>query len=216
MSASAATTLPETLTVPAFTRTALFGSGFSQINLLTNPFNDFNPSLGNLTSISATINMGSFVWTVNTFGSNINTDSVHVSLLTDTPPTLNFLTGINPSPSVSALGSVTEDLSLPANQLNAPTTAFASLLDDFKGTGTTQLEINFDDNAAGGNSPVNTISSANGFSGTITYTYDPVATPLPAALSLFATGLGVIGLLAWLRTRMVGRHLTETGATIQN
>jgi hypothetical protein len=50
------------------------------------------------------------------------------------------------------------------------------------------------------------------------------ATPIPGALSLFATGLGVIGLLAWLRSHAalwvpgrgtVGRHLTETGTTIQ-
>ena len=32
-------------------------------------------------------------------------------------------------------------------------------------------------------------------------TYDAAATPAPAALPLFSTGLGALGLLGWLRRR---------------
>jgi hypothetical protein len=35
-----------------------------------------------------------------------------------------------------------------------------------------------------------------------------IATPLPAALPLFATGLGALGLLGWRRKRRVARQLT--------
>jgi hypothetical protein len=62
------------------------------------------------------------------------------------------------------------------------------------------------------------VSSTNGGTGnSATASIDgvPSITPLPAALSLFATGLGAIVLLLWLRPRMVGRHLMETGTTIQ-
>jgi hypothetical protein len=41
---------------------------------------------------------------------------------------------------------------------------------------------------------------SNGSSDTV-LTLTPVATPLPATLPLFATGLGVLGLLAWRRKR---------------
>jgi hypothetical protein len=37
--------------------------------------------------------------------------------------------------------------------------------------------------------------------GTVVYNFNPVATPLPAALPLFATGLGGLGLLGWRRKR---------------
>jgi len=56
----------------------------------------------------------------------------------------------------------------------------------------------------------------------LTLVYDYV--PIPTALSLFATGLGLMGLLVWLRSHaalwvpgrgMVGNHLMETGVTIQ-
>jgi len=64
------------------------------------------------------------------------------------------------------------------------------------------------------------VSSTNGGIGSSSGTANidvvsSFATPLPAALSLFATGIAALGLLVWFKTRMVGRHLTETGATIQ-
>jgi hypothetical protein len=39
------------------------------------------------------------------------------------------------------------------------------------------------------------------FSGNLSFTVDPVATPLPGALPLYATGLGLIALLTWRRRR---------------
>jgi len=44
-------------------------------------------------------------------------------------------------------------------------------------------------------------SAAGSFEGTITAGDPPSATPLPAALPLFATGLGALGLLGWRRKR---------------
>jgi hypothetical protein len=41
---------------------------------------------------------------------------------------------------------------------------------------------------------------SNGSSNTV-LTLTPVATPLPAALPLFATGLGALGLLGWRRKK---------------
>jgi hypothetical protein len=36
--------------------------------------------------------------------------------------------------------------------------------------------------------------------------FDPMATPLPAALPLFATGLGAMGLFGWRRLRLFQRY----------
>src|SRR5262245_26918594 len=52
-----------------------------------------------------------------------------------------------------------------------------------------------------------TFSDSDSFSlgGSLTVTTSPVVTPLPAALPLYATGLGVIGLLAWRKRRRAAR-----------
>ena len=45
------------------------------------------------------------------------------------------------------------------------------------------------------------LASVGNMPGTWTVAVTDTATPLPAALPLFATGLGVLGLLGWCRRR---------------
>jgi hypothetical protein len=84
-------------------------------------------------------------------------------------------------------------ISLPFNLSLDPNTVDLSFLE---GTGTTLLALVFD-----ASSGLATVSSTGGFTGSITYNFTPAATPLPAALPLFATGLGGLGLLGWHRKR---------------
>lgn len=69
-----------------------------------------------------------------------------------------------------------------------------ALLAQYIGLGTTALEASV--------SKYNATDAVyvNG-NAVITYTYTPATTPLPAALPLFATGLGMFGLFAWRRKK---------------
>ena len=69
---------------------------------------------------------------------------------------------------------------------------------EFTGSGSQSFDLILTELANGGTPDG---FEASGLSGTITYNFTPVATPLPAALPLFATGLGGLGLLGWRRKR---------------
>jgi hypothetical protein len=60
--------------------------------------------------------------------------------------------------------------------------------------------------------PTTFLSASNGFSPGTWSVSDPppFATPVPAALPLFASGLGGVGLFGWLRKRRRGRSAAQT------
>ena len=73
-------------------------------------------------------------------------------------------------------------------------------------TGTSKL-YTFDVDASGSSTALDFMGynvPSNTFLSEVSVTPDEVATPVPAALPLFATGLGALGLLGWRRKRKVG------------
>jgi hypothetical protein len=73
-------------------------------------------------------------------------------------------------------------------------------------TGTSKL-YTFDVDASGSSTALDFLGynvPSNTFLSNVSVTPDEVATPVPAALPLFATGLGALGLLGWRRKRKVG------------
>jgi hypothetical protein len=72
-----ADTMTQTLTTPALATTAFTAGNFLTIDLLTNPFNQFDPSLGTLNFMTATIS-GSVVFT------NVASSELFVEFLTPT------------------------------------------------------------------------------------------------------------------------------------
>jgi hypothetical protein len=125
------------------------------IDLSTNPFNQFDPSLGTLNSITATIS-GNVVYTVNG-----NFGLFDVALLTDVSLAGGSLSG-GPGPNSKPIAF---------NSL-----LFSSNLAFFEGTSTTQLRLEFHEEVDNSN----TISSANGFSGSVTYNFTPAPVPAPS------------------------------------
>jgi hypothetical protein len=189
VAASAATLPAQTLTV-----SSQGGAELEDI-VLTNAINQFNPSLGTLTSISLTLD-GNVTWTSDELGGG--TDTLTIELLTPSGDNL----APNVTETAAGFGDHTETLSF-----DNITITDAGLLAVFEGTNTLQLEVEFlSSNLLPGSTydSNDTISSANGLSGSIMYTYTPAIpaeTPLPATLPLFASGLGALGLLGWRRKR---------------
>jgi hypothetical protein len=183
---AATASLQESLTIPALATTP----NPSEIQIFTNPFNLFNPSLGELNSVDVTLS-GTVVFTVAE-----NTGYLYLAVSLCAPkgyPCMDYQAtpSLKQGPNTISFilsGSPDEDD-----------------LVFFEGTGVTRLRVAFDSH-----SPEDTLSS-DGFTGSITYNYtvspnftvSPI--PLPAALPLFATGLGIVGFLGWCR-RKKQRH----------
>jgi hypothetical protein len=73
-------------------------------------------------------------------------------------------------------------------------------------TGTSKL-YTFDVGASGSSTALDFMGynvPSNTFLSEVSVTQDEVATPVPAALPLFASGLGVMGLVGWRRKRKMG------------
>jgi hypothetical protein len=131
-------------------------------------------------------------------GSNIGVPFGIVNLTNPTPVTLGstFLKSF-----MTPIGQFTETLTVTfTNAIDPPTTGNTLVVD---ATGT----ISFDGEETGptGFSPTGVFYAAMytqpAPGGVITATFTDTTTPLPAALPLFATGIGALGLLGWRRKR---------------
>jgi hypothetical protein len=171
--------ITQTLTIPALATTTFGSQSNNTIVLFTNSFNQFNPNLGTLNTISSTIS-GTVVWTVDS-----GFFDLFVEVLTTNPPG-NFQLA-------------TTNIGHPQGQYTIPialTPQFGLLLlGDFTGTSTSQLRLLFSDSAM-----ADTISSANGFSGSITYDYTPAAAvPEPSTWAMMILGFAGVGFMAYRR-----------------
>jgi hypothetical protein len=152
--------------------------GPSSVTAVPLTFNLFNPSNGILTSVG-----------FNLTGQIAETIGVTNVTATIDIPILGGSLGIGPF-------TITQS----PITVNATNTDTGNAVLKYIGVGT--FEASFAYSALCGlGTP---FSCGPGFSGDVafTYTYSPVAAvPLPAALPLFATGLGVLGLLGWRRKK---------------
>jgi hypothetical protein len=181
--ANAATTTPVTQT---FFIQANFGSPVTQ----PLAFAQFNPSLGTLTSVD--FSLASFT---NSGGP--------------------AMASVQVSGSSTALGNFTGSVG-PFDFSNVTGLQGGLTTADFTGSGNIDVDLNL--------TSLNAIIVAEWFSSTLgapagipagltlVYDYTPAApaTPLPAGLPLFATGLGALGLLGWFRKRKA--HVSLLGA----
>jgi hypothetical protein len=182
---ASATTLTEAVTIPAF---QLMFSSSSAVDLPTNPFQQFDASLGTLNSVAFSIS-GSADWVV---PNEVSPNPISGQLYSPTPPGAfaisndqSFSTNVT---TVITDGSASTTISINLNGSVLPSSPFFSYLE---GTNTAAVLLQFSGDQSFA------IASANGLSGSVTYDY--TAAPLPAALPLFATGIGGLGLLGWRR-----------------
>jgi hypothetical protein len=152
----------------------------------TSQFADFNPSLGTLVSISTSLS-----GTANYTGLGTpNDEGAYIQLETNPGMfTANCTAACAIFPTLGSNQPFTIALDLTS----------AAVLSAYSGAGQQDFKV-LD---AAGNS---TDHLALTGSGTVTFNYTPTsvsATPLPAALPLYATGLGALALLRWRRKRKV-------------
>jgi hypothetical protein len=156
----------------------------------------FDPTLGNLTEVQMSLT-GQVVTFADPDDSALSNETVM--------PTLDGLEGFSSSQTFGGPGNPP----LGTNTLNlSGTSTNPTVLGVWTGTGNKQVFLTFgpedpDDLPA---APDITVASVDGtLSGTFTFDFTPpvAATPLPAALPLFATGIGGLGLLGWRRKRKV-------------
>jgi hypothetical protein len=179
----------------ASTITQTFGFGSSE----SAGFSQFNPALGTLTAVIYSY-PANLVDTVVLIG----TGNLSFELL---DPTGNFSTG----PIANAFVSGANGAANLFLQFRFPSdTALAQ----YVGLGVGTLHLQYAIGAGLAFSPEVEGACLPGFRScspqmVVTYTYtpattSPAATPLPAALPLFATGLGALGFLGWRRKRKNG------------
>jgi hypothetical protein len=141
--------------------------------LSSQDFPQFNPANGTLTSVQETLT-GTATWT------------------SSGAPFLSTLLGPSDIASQGFTGADTITFNMSGMSSSSAT------LTDFTGTGSTSVELALFVNSTGAGTFA---TNGTGLLDTITYTFTPTATPLPAALPLFATGLGAMGLFGWRRKR---------------
>jgi hypothetical protein len=112
---------------------------------------------------------------------NANSMTTEIDLLDPNAVTLGSSTGSSPF-NLTGSVNITDPMSFAQYEVPASFTRFAVFVQGEPDIG----------------QRINSVSST---SFTVTYDYTPAATPLPAALPLFATGLGALGLLGWRRKR---------------
>jgi hypothetical protein len=136
-------------------------------------FPQFNPSLGTLTSVDFSLNSS-------LSGPSLNFNAALFPAGLNAAPLLGFSVFSGPFDftDISGLG------------MDA-TTGFY--------TGTSTIAVRAALNSSLGTTTWTGNGTGQGL--TLVYDYTPVVTPLPAALPLFATSLGALGLLGWRRKR---------------
>lgn len=172
ISEAAATTMSQAIDMPDI-QTQGYGS---QSNSDTLNFNQFNASLGTLTDVQFSLvsNIGESTY-VYDISAQVSVDGVQIGPTGTGPGSFNF-------------GPTEGVLSPPALSFYEGSSTFGVLL---------SLNVQAYENYATvtWDPPADSV--------TVTYTYTPAisATPLPAALPLFTTGLAGLGLATWRRRR---------------
>jgi len=171
--AAKAATITQTLTLPAVSPPS------TAAEYPTVPFNQFNPAFGTLDSVDVTLT-GNANWSNAPGGGGLGVGLEYGNGIQVFPPQL-FL--------ASSQGPISIDL------MGTDSVNFALV----EGTRTTTFDLVLDSHFFG---LLGQTFSTPGLSGSVTYDFAPAAaTPLPATLPLFASGLGALGLLGWRRKR---------------
>jgi len=169
----------------------------------------FNTALGNLTGVELilsgaadlgvnVLNISGGAWTGT--GTDCCASIVLTGLGADTTSVALNATG---TMTVAGAGSVfsTQYFAGPnPTSLSASVNALAGELALYEGAGTFLATLDVGDTTSTWTPGVGLTAGGGGASGsgtvTVDYTYSPLATPLPAALPLFASGFGLMGFLA--------------------